>query len=88
MDGQMSFLGGVITEEIYNKPKIGAKLIFENNGHEYPCEVSNHCGHDFFYVRFTGRTPRDDDPQYGECEGWHLSMRGFGDSWRYANDTE
>ena len=83
MNGQMTIFDGILTNICEVKPEIGSKLIFVQDGHEYPCIVENHCGYDFFWVRFTGRTPRDDNEQYGESKGWHLSLRGFKTNWRF-----
>ena len=83
MDGQMSFLGGEIKEEIFNKPSIGTKLVYMMDGREYLCQVEVHCGYDMFWVRFLDRQPSDDDPEIDACGGWHLSLRGYGTSWRY-----
>lgn len=58
------------------------------DGNEYPCVVENHCGYDIFYVRFKGRTPADDNPAYGECDGWHLSLRGYKKNWNFKKEVE
>lgn len=83
MDGKMTLFDGVLTDICEVKPEVGAELIFWKGGHEYPCVVETHCGYDYFYVRFTDRTPADDSPDYGECEGWHLSLRGYKDNWKF-----
>ena len=87
MDGQFSFLTGKIEEERHSKPSVGTRLVYLMDGREYPCQVEAHCGYDMFWVRFLGRQPSDDDPDIGACEGWHLSMRGYGESWRYVEET-
>ena len=83
IDRQITLFDGLLTDICEVKPEIGTKLVFMNEGHEYPCVVAGHCGYDFFYVRFTGRTPSDDDTSYGECDGWHISLRGYKRNWKF-----
>ena len=75
MEGQMSLFDGFLTEICDTKPEIGRELVFIHGG-EFPCVVDAHCGYDFFYVRFPGGGPDG-------AEGYHLSIRGYGKSWRY-----
>lgn len=86
MEGQMSFLTGEIKEENPKKPRIGAKLVYMMDGREYPCQVEAHCGYDMFFVRFLERQPSDDDPDIDSSGGWHLSMRCYGECWRYMEE--
>ena len=72
MDGQMSLFDGFLTEVCDTKPEIGRELECLIDG-IHPCVVDAHCGYDFFHVRFMDE----------ESEGWHLSLRGYGKSWRY-----
>lgn len=88
IDGQMTLFDGLLTDICEVKPEVGTELVFINDGHEYPCVVEKHCGYDFFYVRFTGRTPKDDDPDYGDCDGWHLSLRCYKDAWDFKRRKE
>lgn len=88
MNGQMTLFDGVLTDICEVKPEVGTELIFMIDGHEYPCVVERHCGYDFFYVRFTGRTPADDNPDYGESDGWHLSLRAYKDKWNFKKEVE
>ena len=81
--GQMTLFNGILTDICEVKPEVGTELIFIHDGHEYPCVVEQHCGYDFFYVRLTGRTPSDEDPDYEDCDGWHLSLRGYKSSWKF-----
>ena len=84
MNEQISIFDFLREDYCDKKPEIGTRLFYiDDEGKEYPCVVVDHCGYDFFYVRFTDRTPADDNPNYGECEGWHLSIRGFKESWRF-----
>ena len=83
IDGQMTLFDGILTDICEVKPEVGTELIFIHDGHEYPCVVEQHCGYDFFYVRLTGRTPSDEDPDYEDCDGWHLSLRGYKNSWKF-----
>ena len=81
-EGQLSLFDGLLKNEGYIKPAIGTKIVFIRDGKEYPCIVDNYCGYDYFWVRFTDRKPTDD------AEGWHLSLRGYGESWKYESDQE
>lgn len=83
IDGQMTLFDGILTDICEVKPEVGTELIFIHDGHEYPCVVEQHCGYDFFYVRLTGRTPSDEDPDYEDCDGWNLSLRGYKNSWKF-----
>ena len=80
---QMTLFDGRLTDVCEVKPEIGSRLVFIYEGKEYPCEVIDHCGYDFFYVRFTGRAPEDDDEQLAKTGGFHLSLRGFKEHWRF-----
>ena len=86
MDGQMTLFDGKLTNFCEVKPEIGSRLVFKLNGVDYPCTVETHCGYDFFWVRFTDRTPHDDDPTIEESDGWHLSLRGYGKNWWFAKE--
>ncbi len=84
MDGQMTLFDGILTDICEVKPEIGSRLVFFYEGKEYPCIVEKHCGYDFFWVRFTGRRPQDDDEEiFEDCDGWHLSVRGYKQDWRF-----
>ena len=83
IDGQMTLFDGKLTDICEVKPEIGTELIFMLDGHEYPCVVEVHCGYDFFWVRFTGRTPSDDNPDYEESDGWHITLRGYKHNWKF-----
>lgn len=87
-EGQMSLFDGLLKNEGYEKPAIGTHIVFMQDGREYQAIVEDHCGYDMFWVRFTGRTPHDDDEEYGDTEGWHLSLRGYGKSWKYESDQK
>lgn len=65
------------------KPEIGTKLIFHFKGMDYECSVATHCGCDYFFVKFSGRKPSDDFPKLSKSDGWHLSQRGYGESWEF-----
>jgi hypothetical protein len=78
-EGQLSIFDGFLTELCDTKPEIGRKLVFIYEGQEYPCIVEAHCGYDFFWVRFTDNAPE-------HAEGWHLSLRGYGESWKYTKE--
>lgn len=68
------------------KPAIGLSVVFFYNGNTYPAVVSAHCGMDFFYINFIGRTPLDDYPKDfrpAGTTGWHISLRGYKESWDY-----
>lgn len=83
IEGQLSLFDGFLKNEGYIKPAIGTKILFILDGKEYHCIVDTHCGYDFFWVRFTDRKPSDDDEEIDDTEGWHLSLRGYGKSWKY-----
>lgn len=87
-EGQLSLFDGLLKNEGYTKPAIGTKIVFILDGKEYNCIVDTHCGHDFFWVRFTDRKPSDDDEEIDDSGGWHLSLRGYGKSWKYESDQE
>ena len=78
MKEQMSLFDGLLNEMCDTKPEIGRNLIFLYKGQEYHCKVEAHCGYDFFWVKFLS-TPTPED-----SEGWHISVRGYKEDWRYA----
>lgn len=83
-EGQMSLFDGMLKEICDTKPAVGKKLIFHFKGKDYPCVVDTHCGHDFFYIKFTDRQPSDDFPEVAESGGWHISLRGYKKNLDYA----
>ena len=83
---QMSLFGGLLKEMYDTKPYIGTRLVMYLEGKEYPCVVTAHCGFDFFYVKFTGRKPHEDNPELDSTDGWHLSLRGYMDSWDFPEE--
>lgn len=83
---QMSLFGGLLKEVCDTKPEVGTKLVMHYEGKDYPCVVDVHCGFDFFFVKFTGRTPHDDDPDVAESDGWHLSLRGYIKDWSFSGE--
>ena len=84
-EGQLSLFDGFLDNEGYKKPAIGTNIVFMLDGNEYPCIVDSHCGYDMFWVRFTDRNPHDDDENIYNTDGWHLSLRGYGKSWKYES---
>lgn len=87
-EGQLSLFDGFLDNEGYKKPAIGTNIVFMLDGNEYPCIVDSHCGYDMFWVRFTDRKPHDDDENIYNTDGWHLSLRGYGNSWKYESDQK
>lgn len=81
---QISLFNGFLKELCDTKPEIGTQLVMHYKGTDFPCVVKSHCGHDFFYVVFTGTKPHQTDPKAAKTDGWHLSLRGYGDSWKFA----
>lgn len=74
MNEQISIFDFLREDYCDKKPEIGTRLFFiDDDGKEHPCVVVDHCGYDFFYVKFLD----------GFDDGWHLSIRGFKDSWRF-----
>lgn len=71
----MSLFDGFLKEICDTKPEIGRELIFIKDGAKQPCVVDAHCGYDFFHVKLIGKR-----------ESWHLSLRGYGKSWKYKGD--
>lgn len=84
MAEQISLFDGFLDDPSV-KPPIGTKVIFFYEGKRYPAIVTSHCGetYDFFYIKFTGRQPSDDDSEVKDSGGWHVSMRGKGKDWCY-----
>ena len=83
---QMSLFGGLLKERCDTKPEVGTRLVMHMNGNDYPCVVDAHCGFDFFYVKFTSRKPSDDDSRLDNTAGWHLSLRGYMESWDFPEE--
>lgn len=87
-EGQMSLFSGFLKEKCSVKPEIGRKLIFHYEGKDYIAQVTKHCGWDFFYINFLGKTPADDDEKIGKTEGWHVCLRGYKEDWDFWEENQ
>lgn len=83
MMDQISLFDGMLKEICDTKPAVGRYLIFHYKGNDYPCVVNQHCGYDFFYIKFTDSHPADDFVEVGKGVGWHISLRGYGRDWDF-----
>lgn len=83
---QMSLFGGLLKEQCDTKPEVGTRLVMHYEGKDYPCIVERHCGFDFFYVKFTDKTPHEEDPDVSDTDGWHLSIRGYRKDWDFPEE--
>lgn len=82
-EGQMSLFSGFLKEKCDTKPEIGTRLVFHYGGKDYDCVVADHCGFDFFWIKFTERKPSDDFNNLGNLDGFHISLRGYKKDWDY-----
>lgn len=82
-EGQISLFSGFLRERCDTRPEIGKMLVFHYGGNDYDCIVAKHCGYDFFFVEFTGRTPADDFTDIEDVGGWHVSLRGYRKDWDF-----
>lgn len=86
--GQISLFDGWLDEYCDTKPAVGMGLIFHYKGKDYPCVVSAHCEHDFFYVEFQDKQPSDDFMEVEKSGGWHVSLRSYKKDWDYPDSRQ
>ncbi len=81
-EGQISLFNGFLKEMCDTKPEVGTRLIFHYFSKDYECVVKSHCGHDYFYVEFTGRKPQNESHI---MDGYHLSLRCYKSVWDFPD---